>query len=92
MDVPEVTVDWRSKGFWLPDGPRTASSYTSSPAGLRDGGFTWPVMVVRRSAVEANIATMAAYCQEHGFDFAPHAKTTMAPGLIEAQFQAGAWG
>ena len=25
MDVPEVRVDWRSKGFWLPDTGRTAA-------------------------------------------------------------------
>jgi D-serine deaminase-like pyridoxal phosphate-dependent protein len=35
---------------------------------------------------------MAAYCKRHDLDFAPHAKTTMAPGLIAAQFDAGAWG
>jgi D-serine deaminase-like pyridoxal phosphate-dependent protein len=40
----------------------------------------------------ANIATMAAYSARHDLDFAPHAKTTMAPGLIAAQFAAGAWG
>jgi D-serine deaminase-like pyridoxal phosphate-dependent protein len=92
MDVPEPRVGWRSKGFFLPDGERVASDYAKEQPSLFGGGFTWPVLVVRRSAVEANIATMAAYCARHGFDFAPHAKTTMAPGLIAAQFEAGAWG
>jgi D-serine deaminase-like pyridoxal phosphate-dependent protein len=59
---------------------------------LFDGPFTWPVMVARRSAIEANIATMAAYCQRHGVRFAPHGKTTMAPTLFAAQLDAGAWG
>ena len=40
----------------------------------------------------ANIATMAAYCAGTASDFAPHAKTTMAPALIAAQLDAGAWG
>jgi D-serine deaminase-like pyridoxal phosphate-dependent protein len=35
---------------------------------------------------------MAEYCRRHGLDFAPHAKTTMAPGLMAAQVAAGAWG
>lgn len=92
MDVPAVAVDWRSKGFWQPDGVRTAAELAAERPGLFDGGFTWPLLVVRRSAVEANIATMAAYCRRHDLDFAPHAKTTMAPGLLAAQLKAGAWG
>ncbi|XVV10448.1 alanine racemase [Actinoplanes sp. CA-131856] len=92
MNVPEVTVDWRSKGFWLPDGERTAADFARDKPGLFDGVLTWPVLVLRRAAAEANIATMAAYCRRHGWDFAPHAKTTMAPGLLAAQLAAGAWG
>ena len=92
MQVPEVRVDWRSKGFWLPDGERTAAGYAADKPSLFGGGFTWPVLALRRSAAEANIATMAAYCERHGWLFAPHAKTTMAPGLLAAQLAAGAWG
>ena len=92
MDVPEVRVDWRSKGFWLPTGERTAADYAAERPSLFGGGFTWPVLALRRSAAEANIATMAAYCERHGWLFAPHAKTTMAPGLLARQFEAGAWG
>jgi D-serine deaminase-like pyridoxal phosphate-dependent protein len=58
---------------------------------LFDGPFTWPVMVARRSAIEANIAEMARYCGTHDVDFAPHGKTTMAPSLFAAQLAAGAW-
>ncbi|MFD0521551.1 alanine racemase [Paractinoplanes durhamensis] len=50
------------------------------------------MLTLRKAAAEANIATMAAYCARHDLDFAPHAKTTMAPGLLAAQFAAGAWG
>jgi D-serine deaminase-like pyridoxal phosphate-dependent protein len=92
VDVPATTVDWRSKGFWLPDGERPASFYATHRPSLFDGGFTWPVLVLRRSAALGNIELMAAYARRHGMDFAPHAKTTMAPGLIAAQLAAGAWG
>lgn len=88
LDIPDEPVDWRAKGFWLPIGTFDGGGRP----GLFDGGFTWPVLVLRRAAAEANIATMAAYCDRHGLDFAPHAKTTMAPGLIAAQLDAGAWG
>jgi D-serine deaminase-like pyridoxal phosphate-dependent protein len=88
----DAQVDWRSKGFWLPEGPRSAAGIAAARPSLFGGEFTWPVLVLRRSVAEANIATMAAYCRRHGLDFAPHAKTTMAPGLLDAQLKAGAWG
>ncbi|MDI6103627.1 alanine racemase [Actinoplanes sp. NEAU-A12] len=87
-----MTIDWRSKGFWSPDGPADPQRIAADRPSLFGGAFTWPLLVVRRDAVEANIATMAEYCRRHGLDFAPHAKTTMAPGLLEAQMRAGAWG
>jgi D-serine deaminase-like pyridoxal phosphate-dependent protein len=86
-----MTIDWRSKGFWLPDEVIDAQWIAVGRPSIFDGGFTWPLLVVRRAGIEANIATMAEYCRRHGFEFAPHAKTTMAPGLIEAQTAAGAW-
>jgi D-serine deaminase-like pyridoxal phosphate-dependent protein len=92
LDVPDEPIDWRAKGFWAPGGALTAAEVGKSRPGLFDGDFTWPLLVVKRAAVEANVATMAAYCARHGFDFAPHAKTTMAPALIAAQLDAGAWG
>ncbi|WP_312034519.1 alanine racemase [Actinoplanes sp. TBRC 11911] len=92
MDVPQTRVDWRSKGFWLPGEEMSAGDYAAARPSLFDGGFTWPLMVLRRDAAEKNIATMAEYTRRHGLDFAPHAKTTMAPGLLAAQFEAGAWG
>ena len=92
LDIPDVRIDWRAKGFWLPDAAVTAAEVAADKPVIFDGGFTWPLLVVRESAVRANIATMAAYCARHGMEFAPHAKTTMAPALLDAQLEAGAWG
>jgi len=91
LDIPEVRIDWQAKGFWQPDGAVTAAEFAAARHTLFDGSFTWPLLVVRQAAVRANIATMAAFCERHGFSFAPHAKTTMAPALIQAQLDAGAW-
>jgi D-serine deaminase-like pyridoxal phosphate-dependent protein len=88
LEIPQESIDWRAKGFWQPDGTFVASTRP----GLFDGGFTWPLMVLRDDLARSNIATMAAYCARHGLDFAPHAKTSMAPKLIAAQLDAGAWG
>jgi D-serine deaminase-like pyridoxal phosphate-dependent protein len=87
----EERIDWRAKGFWLPDGAVTAADFAAAGHTLLDGSFTWPLLVVRQEAVRTNIATMAAFCARHGFSFAPHAKTTMAPALLRAQLDAGAW-
>jgi D-serine deaminase-like pyridoxal phosphate-dependent protein len=87
LDIPDEPVDWRAKGFWAPSGGGPARG-----ASIFDGGFTWPLLTIRESAVRANVATMAGYCARHGVDFAPHAKTTMAPRLLDLQFEAGAWG
>jgi D-serine deaminase-like pyridoxal phosphate-dependent protein len=86
------TVDWSTKGLWLPDGDVPDAAFAGAGHHLFDGPFTWPIMVAKRSAIEANIATMAAYCRRHGVEFAPHGKTTMAPTLFAAQLAAGAWG
>jgi D-serine deaminase-like pyridoxal phosphate-dependent protein len=75
------------KGVWAPDGPVDLVG-----ANLFDAAISWPVMVLRRSAVEANIAAMADYCARHGVQLAPHGKTTMVPELFRAQLDAGAWG
>jgi D-serine deaminase-like pyridoxal phosphate-dependent protein len=92
LDIPHEALDWRSKGFWLPDETKTAEQVVAEGPVLFDGAFTWPLLVLHRSAAEANIATMAAYAERHGLVFAPHAKTTMAPSLLDAQLAAGAWG
>jgi D-serine deaminase-like pyridoxal phosphate-dependent protein len=84
------TVDWATKGLWLPD--EVAGVEDLVGASLFAGPFTWPVMVASRSAIDANVATMAAYCDRHDVDFAPHGKTSMAPTLFAAQLDAGAWG
>ena len=59
---------------------------------LFGGAFSFPVMVAHRSALEHNIATLAAFAEQHGLILVPHAKTTMSPELIRAQLDAGAWG
>jgi D-serine deaminase-like pyridoxal phosphate-dependent protein len=88
----EPAADWSTKGLWLPDDAVPDDAFAAAGHGLFEGPFGWPVMVAKRSAMAANIATMAAYCARHGVEIAPHGKTTMAPTLFAAQLEAGAWG
>jgi D-serine deaminase-like pyridoxal phosphate-dependent protein len=83
-------LDWRHKGYWLPDGPVEAGDLIGTS--ILDGPFTWPLLVAKDSALRHNIAAMAGYFAERGVRHAPHGKTTMAPSLFAAQLEAGAWG
>jgi D-serine deaminase-like pyridoxal phosphate-dependent protein len=83
-------LDWRHKGYWLPDGPVGAGDLIGTS--ILDGPFTWPLLVAKDSALRYNIAAMATYFAERDVRHAPHGKTTMAPSLFAAQLEAGAWG
>lgn len=83
-------IDWRAKGFLHPD-PVSAFEYGAARHSLFEGAFTWPLMVARKSALDGNVAALAAFTREHGLSFAPHGKTMMSPELAHAQLAAGAW-
>jgi D-serine deaminase-like pyridoxal phosphate-dependent protein len=92
LTIPEGRVDWRTRGIWHPGPPISDQEFAAARHGLFSGAFTWPLMVARRSALDHNIAELAAFCAASNLEFAPHGKTTMAPALFEAQLNAGAWG
>ncbi|WP_137172591.1 amino acid deaminase [Massilia sp. HP4] len=53
---------------------------------------SFPVAVLKESALRHNLAWMHAFCERHGVSLAPHGKTTMSPQLFGAQLANGAWG
>lgn len=85
-----VRIDRTSKG--LPWVPRPVPVLEAGDQGWTLEDLRPPFMVLRRSALEHNLALMAAYCAERGVAIAPHGKTTMAPQLWWMQLDAGAWG
>lgn len=50
-----------------------------------------PACVLRRTAIENNIAWMQELVNDRGALFAPHGKTYMSPELFDMQLKAGAW-
>ena len=58
---------------------------------LHAAGFTYPLLTLRESALEQNLAAMAAYCTAAGVELAPHGKTAMSPELAARQLSHGAW-
>ena len=56
------------------------------------GDLSFPLAVLKNSALQHNLNWMKDFCQTRGLDIAPHGKTTMSPELYARQLAAGAWG
>ncbi|RFO96569.1 amino acid deaminase [Rhodoferax lacus] len=54
--------------------------------------LAYPLAVLKRAALQHNLAWMQAYAKRRGVHLAPHGKTTMSPELFRMQLSAGAWG
>ncbi|WP_020576647.1 hypothetical protein [Actinopolymorpha alba] len=84
-------IDPAEKGFAALDSA-TAAELVDRKVTLRGGELTFPLMVLRESALASNVATMAAWCTQHRVVLAPHGKTSMSPEVTARQLAAGAWG
>ena len=58
---------------------------------ILQGDLTFPLMVLKESALAHNLHAMATWCADNHLLFAPHGKTTMCPQLYERQLAHGAW-
>ncbi|MBL0090643.1 MAG: hypothetical protein IPP44_29705 [Ideonella sp.] len=56
------------------------------------GDLPPPVALIKREALEHNLAWMQGRVRDWGIELAPHGKTTMAPRPFRRQLDAGAWG
>jgi len=64
----------------------------SAPANLLADEGCHPAALLKKTALENNIAWMQRYADARGVSLAPHGKTTMTPWIFQAQQRAGAWG
>lgn len=92
LTIPQEHVDWRTKGLWWTGAPITLEDFAARRDHLFTGPFTWPLMLLRASALDRNIAALSDFTARHRLLFAPHGKTSMSPVLIQRQLDAGAWG
>ena len=80
------------KGF-----PHTQRALRRSEVGaagwnMLAGDLPLPLALLKRDALEHNLAWMQQQARSWGIDLAPHGKTTMSPQLFRRQLDAGAWG
>ncbi len=80
------------KGFPHGHAPIARSGIASMGWNALDGRLPLPLALLKREAIEHNLAWMQAFVRERGIDLAPHGKTTMSPQLFQRQLDAGAWG
>ncbi len=70
---------------------RACAAKSAPPAGTCCAGdLPLPLAVLKREALEHNLAWMQSRVREWGIDLAPHGKTTMSPQLFQRQLDAGA--
>jgi D-serine dehydratase len=89
--IEEHSVDWTCRGFPVES---YGISYSALPArgfNVMTGEFSYPIMVLKASELRHNLTWMSSFCRQHKAHLAPHAKTAMAPQLVAAQFEYGAW-
>jgi D-serine dehydratase len=85
-----TTIDHATAGTPRPKGfPLRSLAVTGW--NLFDADVTYPLAVIRASALDHNGATMRAFCERNGVSIAPHGKTTMSPALFRRQMRDGAW-
>jgi D-serine dehydratase len=80
------------KGFPLAAAPVRRSAIGGLGWNVLAGDLPLPVALLRRAALEHNLAWLQARVDAWGIDLAPHGKTTMSPQLFRRQLDGGAWG
>ncbi len=87
---PRVAAGLDTAG--LDNGGLSAASVAAARPLLHRAGFTYPLLILRETALAGNLEAMAAYCARAGVALAPHGKTAMSPELAARQLSHGAWG
>ncbi|KUH39269.1 MULTISPECIES: alanine racemase [Streptomyces] len=90
--LADERLDHRFKGLPPDADGLTVGELAAQRRNVFTDGFTTPVLTLSAGALEHNLALLGAYSARHGLAFAPHGKTTMAPGLFARQLAHGAWG
>lgn len=85
-------IGFRFKGLPADSGELTLEELARQQRPLLTGGFSWPAMTLKLSAVRHNAALMAGYVRAHDLQIAPHLKTSMSPRLAGIAEEAGIWG
>ena len=87
-----VVFDASYKGFPPAAPPCTRADVAARGWNVLAGDLSFPIAVLRDSALQHNILWMQDFASRRGVELAPHGKTSMSPELYRRQLDAGAWG
>jgi D-serine dehydratase len=91
-DLDMLVLAPGTKAVPLDGSVRTLGDLAGRSLSLLGGDIPMPAAVLKRAAIDNNLAVMQAYVDAAGARLAPHAKTTMCPQLLARQIEGGAWG
>ena len=84
-----TVIEFKYKGFPIDFYGKTLVQFLASKPNLFTSNFQFPIMVLKESALNNNIAQMMSFCDSVKAELAPHVKTTMSPQLAKMQIAAG---
>ena len=90
--IRQTMLDGRTKGIPGRAEPFALERIAEQGWNVLNEDLPLPLMVLKRSALDANARIFGAYLAENGLSLAPHGKTTMSPQLFAEQLANGAWG
>jgi D-serine dehydratase len=85
-----TVIEFKYKGFPIDSYGKTLEQFLATKPNLFTSNFQFPMMVLKESALNNNIAQMMSFCDSVKAELAPHVKTTMSPQLAKMQIAAGA--
>jgi D-serine dehydratase len=91
-DILDTTLRPGLKGFPHGHAPVRRSEIAAAGWNVLAGDLPLPIALLKREALEHNLAWMQQQVNTWGIALAPHGKTTMSPQLFRRQLDAGAWG
>ncbi|HEY4069854.1 MAG TPA: amino acid deaminase [Burkholderiaceae bacterium] len=91
-ELLDPILDARLKGFPHTHAPLRRSEIGSAGWNVLAGDLPLPIALIKRDALDHNLAWMQKQVHAWKIDIAPHGKTTMSPQLFKRQLDAGAWG
>ena len=91
-DLMNPLLDSRLKGFPHTHDAVRRSDIVGLGWNVLAGDLPLPIALIKRDALDHNLAWMQSQVRAWKIDLAPHGKTTMSPQLFRRQLDAGAWG
>jgi D-serine dehydratase len=92
MQIDDIEFDDLMKGIPGGTAPFRANAAAARAWNVLRQDMTFPLALLRDSALNHNSAWMQKFLEVTGAKIAPHGKTTMSPQLFRRQLQDGAWG